>query len=775
MAVVRASLGQHDRLTIDGIHMRPVGEVHAGHILCHVDDPAIHVELTHVEFAEVQRRNDFRYEPGYFEASRAEARLVSGVEELGQLTRQEQVQVARAWGWASDYLDLERLQREGPPKPKSERVSRSDAGMGRAIARILDARRAGADDAGVEQLAEEHGKVRTPRKPRLGSKKATTGIEDVPCVKTLRKYVKLLERHGCPETMRHRTDGCLGAPRASFACEAVMARVAARFASETRPTKAALYLDLKLAIGDANKAAAATGSVAVAIATPSRRTFYRRVNTLHAYSVHVARHGQKSAEKKFGSVTQGLAATRPGEFVLIDEFRVPLQTIMIKSGAWELLSEQERKAVERLRLWVCVALDAATRVILAMSISRDQSTPSVLATLRMTMSDKGAYADAVGALSPWDMAVTPEVVMTDAGSTFISDPVRAALAGLRIINRTGPASRPMLRSLVERVFGTYHTQLLARFTGRTFANVVQKGDYDAEARASLTPEDLCWILVRYVVDQYHNSPHEGLGGETPANCWRRKTHSYPPRPLPDKHTARSVFGFDVQRRSGPRGVRILGLFFQGPAIQAHRRAHADGMVTVRVDEMDMGGVSVLLDEAWAPLRCATPGLDGVSLREWIATASALRKRHARDEKLSEPIVLEAIRAIQQRSDRCLEKFGLGDVRPSQRLIDKAERDLDIGWTMPGSETPAGDDAELFSGAVEATDAGHHGTDDSQAAPAPSSARRPRKPRSDADGKPPGPGPGPGPEPSAAGRRPGPPPRPKAPSDGGTARIVVTEE
>src|SRR3546814_19169462 len=89
-----------------------------------------------------------------------------------------------------------------------------------------------------------------------------------------------------------------------------------------------------------------------------------------------------------------------------------------------------------------------------------------------------------------------------------------------------------MRGRIEGVFGTIHAQLLSWFDGRTFENVVARGDYPAEARASLLVEELNRVLIRYVVDYYHNHPHEGLGGETPRNCWNRLVGRYGVKPPP---------------------------------------------------------------------------------------------------------------------------------------------------------------------------------------------------------------------------------------------------
>ena len=72
-----------------------------------------------------------------------------------------------------------------------------------------------------------------------------------------------------------------------------------------------------------------------------------------------------------------------------------------------------------------------------------------------------------------------------------------------------------MRGRIERFFGTMHTGLISRFTGRAFENVMAKGDYPAVGRASVPLDKVAAAQIRFVVDQYHNSPHRGLKGETP--------------------------------------------------------------------------------------------------------------------------------------------------------------------------------------------------------------------------------------------------------------------
>lgn len=70
--------------------------------------------------------------------------------------------------------------------------------------------------------------------------------------------------------------------------------------------------------------------------------------------------------------------------------------------------------------------------------------------------------------------------------------------------------------IIERVIGTL-MQKIHGLPGTTFSNPVQKGDYDSEAKAALTLNELeRWLTL--AVSHYHGSIHHGLN-QTPASRW----------------------------------------------------------------------------------------------------------------------------------------------------------------------------------------------------------------------------------------------------------------
>ena len=322
-----------------------------------------------------------------------------------------------------------------------------------------------------------------------------------------------------------------------------------------------------------NKTRAAAGLAP--LSQPSSKLFAAKIGDLTAYAVCAGRKGIAAARKKFVSISGGLDVTRPGERIEIDEWRVPLQTLIVDAGVWELLTLELQEKVARERWWLSVAIDCASRCILGMRLAPTANSTSAIAVLAMVCANKRRFADAVGALTPWDMRCGFETVATDQGSAYIGDEFRAALVGAGGTPFNPPAGLAEMRARVERIFGTIHTQLISRFTGRSFENTVVLGDYPSEARASLTIDELASVLVRYVTDIYHNLPHEGLNDETPRNAWFRLTKLYNTPPPPDADTRRNIFGVKLTRALTTRGVRFLNVFYQSHDLQAYRRKVGD--------------------------------------------------------------------------------------------------------------------------------------------------------------------------------------------------------
>jgi putative transposase len=220
-----------------------------------------------------------------------------------------------------------------------------------------------------------------------------------------------------------------------------------------------------------------------------------------------------------------------------------------------------------------------------------------------------------------------------------------------------------MRGTVERIFRTCAMDLLPRLSGRTFSDIIERGDHPAEERACLGPEDLCVALVRWVVDIYHNRPHAGLGGRTPLRQWENdhEDGNFPLRAAPDTRAKRLAFGLALSRRATREGITVLGVRYHSGTLAAAfvRRGATD--VDVRWDPEDIGSIEACIDGKWLEVPAVHHGFDGIHAQVWISARRTLRSNAPRRAKWEEGIVDQAIQDIVNLNEHCSLKF---------RLIDK---------------------------------------------------------------------------------------------------------
>lgn len=439
------------------------------------------------------------------------------------------------------------------------------------------------------------------------------------------------------------------------------------YCDERRPSIATCFEKHKADIENLNK------RNRLSLKPASRNTFYAYINSLDKFHVEAGRRGIEAARKKFYISKGGIEVLRPFQRVEMDHWSVQLHSLNIDPDVLALLSEEDRAQLDTCRVNLCVSIDCASRAFAGMSASLTADASNAINTLRQTVSDKTLIARDLGALSPWVIHGTPEMIVTDCGSEFVDLEFRAAGIGLGIAMELARAGNPQLRARIERAFGTVNRQGLEAFTGRTFTNNVDRGDYPAEQRATLTIQELLDMLVAYVVDQYHNSPQDGLLGETPNNAWRRLTEEFTCPPPPGPNKLRSVFGIPLRRAVGTNGVRVLGLWFQSELIQKHRYQCGDGVtVDVKVDPQDIGAISVFIDGAWHAVPCRTRSMKQVAIATWISAQADLRVRFAAEAKLTEHIVRKAVEAREALHQRAIQRARLSPTTLTQKQLDREE-------------------------------------------------------------------------------------------------------
>jgi putative transposase len=404
---------------------------------------------------------------------------------------------------------------------------------------------------------------------------------------------------------------------------------------------------------------------------PSREAVRKLIKSLDQFMVLVARRGQREAMKLMKPVGQGLTVSRPFERVEIDETKIDLITIMAQSGLLGMFTTEELIELgldnTKDRWWLVVAIDCRTRMIVGMQLTRNPTTSAALECLRMTMTSKGHFADAVGALTPWDASGKCETLVADNG-VFKSIRFTDACADLGIDVLRTIAGSPSMRGIIERLFRTAAMKLFSRLSGRTFSNVLGRGDHPSEDRACLNTEDLCFALVRWIADIYHNTPHEGLGGRTPLQQWEadQEAGNYPLHALPPREHQRLAFGLPLKRQLRKDGITILGLRYHSEDLARWFVPRGNQNVDVRWDHQDIGAISVHFDGRWNEVKTVheisrhDQPFDGLSAAEWTAANRALRTGSPKRHEWDEDVVFAALDAIKCLNDQKQKAFKILD-------------------------------------------------------------------------------------------------------------------
>lgn len=217
---------------------------------------------------------------------------------------------------------------------------------------------------------------------------------------------------------------------------AILSKAVEYYLSPNRPTKKKVHENVLIAVSDLNEDRHAQGLPP--FDAPSRNAVSAEIDRQDPFQVAVARDGREAAMRRLRQTGQGLSPglTRPAQRVEMDEMKIDLFTIFKANGFLDLFSEKDRERLgldnKKGRWWVTAAICATTRVILGMRLTRNPNHLTALECLQMCLNDKGSFADAVGALSPWSMGALMELLVTDAGAAF-----KAADCRSRTLRGTG--------------------------------------------------------------------------------------------------------------------------------------------------------------------------------------------------------------------------------------------------------------------------------------------------------------------------------------------------
>lgn len=408
---------------------------------------------------------------------------------------------------------------------------------------------------------------------------------------------------------------------------------------------------------------------------PNPKTVLAAIELLDPFLVLVGRTDLDTAIKAMPAVRGNTGTLAPLERVEYDETEVDAMVLATSSTLWEYMTEEQRALVPRIRLWLSIAIDVATRCIVGMRLSRTPTAESAVRTLEMITKDKGTFTLSDGTVLSWHQHGGLRNLVLDQGSAGISTRTRTAVADLGANILYASAGDPAFRGTGERAFRTLQTELTNHVDSKTMHNVVARGSYDSAGHASMTEDDICSWMVAMVVGIYHNSPHRSLHGRTPAGEWERlvKDHGVPN--LPDRNRSRVVFGRKRKPRKVSRyGVPSFGLYYTCPELdEFYLHGRGSKEVMLAVDPDDISEISIKIGKTWYEATCTDRDVGAVTAQQWFDACEKQRDIAAKDAEARSKARRAAKRELVAMQDRTRHRKSIADVPLTDEELERAEK------------------------------------------------------------------------------------------------------
>jgi len=635
----RMRFGKFDRIILaDGIDWRCEDTDEFGHVLRAAHDKKVRRAISHAEMRAEAGKGTFQHDRDWYSKKAAKQRLrtdVSTMRELPYLERQ-----LIMWK-ESLIIEVEQLKESEP-----EFVSYGDKKLPQALQRAQ------------ASVIDQNSKVLDNGKRKYFGRLKNIPQEP-PCMRSFLEWKKVyLASARDPLSLRSgkyrsgRYDERMSGEQLDL-----LAEYSRKWLTLNKPPKLGVYDLMKAHIENTLNPARKKP-----IAVPSLGRFMKELDDLDAIETVAGREGVDMARRLFQSYADGKKdVERALQEVEIDHWNVGLITILKKARIWHRLNRASRRRLEKVRMVLGAAICRRTHCVVGMILSRTPSVEAALRLIEMTVSNKRRFAEAAGCKTPYDIFGIPESIWFDGGPAFNNSEVRSVLRDMKIDWDIAPGGLPHMRAMVERLFGMIDAQAISWFEGRTFSNVVEKGDYDPGKRTDTSVEELGRVLVRYVVDRHHNKPRKYLGGETPREAHLNLSEKYPIWGAPGADHLRNYFGFDIKRKLERGGIRFLNIRYRSADLHKLFMKRGSHTIMCRVHLANLVAISAKIGKNKLLTVRGPKEFDRVDAETWIAAEAAIRAKMKTTEKtITGPIINAAILDIARMADDARRRAGIDD-------------------------------------------------------------------------------------------------------------------
>ena len=386
-------------------------------------------------------------------------------------------------------------------------------------------------------------------------------------------------------------------------------------------------------------------------------TVYRWIDELEQDLVEATRLGAETARIKHRVVMGGLKINTPLERIELDH--TPVDALIIDTDTLLPIG----------RPWLTLIIDVATRMILGFYVSFNHpNANSVLQALKMAILPKdGILNDLEDINGVWPAMGIPILLVVDNGMDLHSLALQQACFEMQIELMFTPAKTPFAKGAIERMIGTLNRELIHSLPGTVFSNIGERGEYDAESKAAIDYQTLYKIIVKWIVEIYHNRPHKSLQGKTPLEVWTEKSQKMVLELPANPQVLEVITGIPATRTVFHYGIELDGLHYNSRELQEIRRSFGDNLkVQLKFYEDQVGFIHVLdwkINEYFR-VDCVHMEFAHIHRQTYRLTRADARKRYG--ERHTIPQLLDSLTEIQEIIKQAVKDKKMGQRKQAAR-------------------------------------------------------------------------------------------------------------
>ena len=241
----------------------------------------------------------------------------------------------------------------------------------------------------------------------------------------------------------------------------------------------------------------------------SRTVFYELINELSQFEVAQEREGYSAALHRYRYTKSIYIAERPLQRVQIDAVHI---NIALKNENGDYVG------MPVVFFAICIFTRAIVSYVISIAKKRREDLSSAIDTVKYALLPQ---------LTPeytkncWPLFGRIESIQFDSG-IFASQIFKNFLEIMQIEGMQNPPKKSWRNAFIERFNRTFREQCCRKIPGYAGKNEGRKDSTVIQMLPHATQEEFKKIVDCFILDIYHQSPHKGLGGKSPAQM----SHEY---------------------------------------------------------------------------------------------------------------------------------------------------------------------------------------------------------------------------------------------------------